>query len=128
MAVEIIGTSQALKKLRKDALRIAEINAPVLITGETGTGKDLFARFIFANSHRRKMPLRIVNCAAISPELFEAEFFGYEKGAFTGASRSHKGHFRLAHKGTLVLDEITEIQPRYLPNNILDKENKKYLQ
>ncbi|MGH1363270.1 MAG: sigma 54-interacting transcriptional regulator [Calditrichia bacterium] len=113
METDIVGVSAVVKKLQADAIRIARLNAPVLITGETGTGKDLFARFIHINSPRKSRPLRIVNCAAISADLFEAEFFGYGKGAFTGAMRAHKGHFQLADSGTLVLDEIAEIQPRF---------------
>lgn len=124
MTAKIIGKSMVVQKLRADALRIAKVDSPVLITGETGTGKDLFARFIYENSKRCNMPLRIVNCASISPELFEAEFFGYEKGAFTGANRSHKGHFMLANKGTLILDEIAEIEPRFQAKLLRAIENK----
>ncbi|MBF0353098.1 MAG: sigma-54-dependent Fis family transcriptional regulator [SAR324 cluster bacterium] len=89
--------------------KVALSNATVLIEGESGTGKDVLAREIHARSHRAQGPFHTVNCAAISPHLLESEFFGHERGAFTGASYTKQGRFELANNGTLFLDEVGEI-------------------
>lgn len=105
----IIGKSPALKKLLQQIEMVSPTDANVLITGESGTGKELIARAIHASSQRSERPLIRVNCAAIPRELFESEFFGHVKGAFTGAIRDRSGRFELADGGTLFLDEIGEI-------------------
>ncbi len=106
----IIGISQSLKSVMKIIDKIKNIDSPVLITGETGTGKDLIVREIHNQSKRRNNPLEAVNCAALPINLMESELFGYEKGAFTGATSRYQGKFLLANGGTLFLDEIGEIQ------------------
>ncbi len=105
----IIGNHPLLMEQFKYARKIAPYMENVLITGETGTGKDLFARFIHWLSDRKSGPFHIVNCASINPTLFESEFFGHKKGAYTGAIESQEGHFTKAHNGMLVLDEISDI-------------------
>jgi PAS domain S-box-containing protein len=105
----IIGTSPALKRLLKQIAAVADTPASVLILGESGVGKELVARAIHAQSPRADGPLVKVNCASIPKELFESEFFGHVKGAFTGAYRDRVGRFQLADKGTIFLDEIGEI-------------------
>jgi two-component system NtrC family response regulator len=102
----ILGTSPAVKALVQQIERVAETDATVLITGETGAGKDLAARAIHYNSPRKDHALIEVNCAAIPKDLLESELFGHAKGAFTGASRDRKGKFRAADRGSLFLDEI----------------------
>jgi len=102
----ILGTSPAIKALVQQIERVAETDATVLITGETGAGKDLAARAIHYNSPRKDHSLVEVNCAAIPKDLLESELFGHVKGAFTGASRDRKGKFPAANRGTLFLDEI----------------------
>lgn len=107
---EIIYDSLAMKNVIEKALRVARLDTTVLLTGKSGTGKELVANLIYKNSLRKKEPFIKVNCAAIPENLLESEFFGYEKGSFTGASRQGKiGIFELADKGTLFLDEIGEI-------------------
>lgn len=106
---EIIGTSPALRSLLHDIERVAPSDATVLITGETGTGKELIARAIHRHSRRRDGPLVKVNCAAIPANLQESEFFGHERGAFTGATQRREGRFQLADGGTLFLDELGEM-------------------
>ncbi|GIX47043.1 MAG: acetoacetate metabolism regulatory protein AtoC [Candidatus Tectimicrobiota bacterium] len=91
--------------------KVADSDSTVLICGESGTGKELIARAIHYNSYRQDKPLVPINCAAIPAELLEAELFGYEKGAFTGATATRIGRFELAHGGTLFLDEIAEMSP-----------------
>ncbi|HME71400.1 MAG TPA: sigma 54-interacting transcriptional regulator [Myxococcota bacterium] len=108
---EIVGRSAALQKVLRDADRVAATEASVLIIGETGTGKELVARAIHARSSRKDKPLVKVNCAALASGLVESEFFGHEKGAFTGASERRIGRFELAHGGTIFLDEVGEIPP-----------------
>jgi transcriptional regulator with GAF, ATPase, and Fis domain len=88
---------------------VAETDANVLVLGETGTGKELIARALHARSARRDKPLIKVNCASVPRELFESEFFGHVRGAFTGAVKDRQGRFHLADKGTLLLDEVGEI-------------------
>jgi PAS domain S-box-containing protein len=115
----IIGTSDAIKALKAEALRAAATQFPVLITGESGTGKELFAQGIHHASPRRMYPLVRINCAAIPRDLLESELFGYEKGAFTGARAGGKpGKFELAKSGTVLLDEIGDLplpmQPKLL--------------
>ena len=105
----IIGESSALKKMLARVEAVAQTSAGVLIQGESGVGKELVARVIHARSPRNQAPLVKVNCASIPGELFESEFFGHVKGAFTGAHRDRIGRFQLADGGTLFLDEVGEI-------------------
>ena len=105
----IVGTSQALRRMQKRIEAVAETPASVLVQGESGVGKELVAREIHGRSQRADRPLVKVNCASIPKELFESEFFGHVKGAFTGAHRDRIGRFQLADGGTLFLDEIGEI-------------------
>lgn len=110
---EIIGQSPDLLQQLQIARQVADRKDPVLITGMTGTGKELMARYIHAQSHRSHKEIQIINCAAISTELFESELFGHVKGAFTGATEAQKGHFLKADQSTLELDEISEIDIRF---------------
>ncbi|MFV2074255.1 MAG: sigma-54 interaction domain-containing protein, partial [Thermoanaerobaculales bacterium] len=105
----IVHRGRAMKRLILRARRVAPRSVPVLIEGETGTGKELFARAIHRASPRREMPFVPVNCGAIPPELVESELFGHQKGAFTGATARRKGHFEEADGGTLLLDEVGEL-------------------
>jgi len=105
----LIGQSKALQRCVDDAKRVATSKATVLLLGETGTGKELFAQLIHQNSPRAKAPFVPVHCAAIAPTLLESEIFGHEKGAFTGANERRIGRFESANGGTLFLDEIGEI-------------------
>ncbi|HEY8333851.1 MAG TPA: sigma 54-interacting transcriptional regulator, partial [Tardiphaga sp.] len=105
----IIGQSEAIQKTLRQVKLVAPTTAAVMITGESGTGKELIARAIHEASHRRDRPMIRVNCAAIPRELFESEFFGHARGAFTGAVRDRIGRFELADGGTLFLDEVGEI-------------------
>lgn len=114
----IVGTSQALRRMLKRVEAVAETPASVLVQGESGVGKELVAREIHARSPRSDGPLVKVNCASIPKELFESEFFGHVKGAFTGAHRDRIGRFQLADGGTIFLDEIGEI-PMELQGKLL---------
>ncbi|MFO0561852.1 MAG: sigma-54 dependent transcriptional regulator [Polyangiales bacterium] len=105
----IIGESEPMLAIYQILEKVADTPATVLITGESGTGKELIARALHENSGRRARPFIRVNCGAIPRDLMEAELFGYERGAFTGAVTSKPGRFELAHDGTLFLDEISEI-------------------
>jgi DNA-binding NtrC family response regulator len=105
----IYGNSPALQQLRKQISLVSETTATVLITGETGTGKELVARAIHDQGRRHRKPLIAVNCAAFTETLLESELFGHERGAFTGAERNRQGLFEAAHEGTLFLDEIAEM-------------------
>jgi DNA-binding NtrC family response regulator len=107
----IIGTSDKMKRLRRVIQKIAAVDAPVLIRGETGTGKGLAARAIHNNSDRAAGPFVVVNCAALPESIIQTELFGHEKGAFTGAYRSRKGRFELANGSTIFLDEIGDLSP-----------------
>lgn len=105
----IIGESAVMKQILAEAMQIAKSHASVFISGESGTGKEVIAHAIHYNSPRTQKPFIRVNCAAMPETLIESEFFGHEKGAFTGASVKKLGRFELAHGGTLLLDEVTEI-------------------
>ena len=107
---EIVGTSRKMQEVFKLIGRVAKSDVTVLITGESGTGKELIAKAIHKYSHRRNKPFLAINCAALPPNLLEAELFGYEKGAFTGAVSSKKGIFEQANGGTIFLDEIGELE------------------
>ncbi|MGO8698642.1 MAG: sigma-54-dependent transcriptional regulator [Limisphaerales bacterium] len=109
---ELQGASPAMENLRQLIRKVARTQATVLITGESGTGKELVARALYRQSPRNKAPFIKVNCAAIPENLIESEFFGHEKGAFTGALAKREGRFELAHSGTILLDEISEISPQ----------------
>ena len=106
---ELLGHSAPMEKMRQLIRQIARTQATVLIQGESGTGKELVARALHNESPRSSAPLIKVNCAAIPENLIESEFFGHEKGAFTGAINKREGRFELAHGGTILLDEISEI-------------------
>lgn len=105
----IVGQSPAMQQLYKAIGRVAATEATILIRGESGTGKELVARAIYQHSRRNQMPLVVVNCAAIPETLLESELFGYEPGAFTGATTRRIGKFEQAHRGTIFLDEIGDI-------------------
>jgi DNA-binding NtrC family response regulator len=114
----IVGQSPALRRVLLQAETVAPNDATVLILGETGTGKELIARAVHQRSGRRRKPLVWVNCSSIPKELFESEFFGHAKGAFTGAIKARAGRFELAAGGTLFLDEVGEI-PLELQSKLL---------
>jgi transcriptional regulator with PAS, ATPase and Fis domain len=103
---ELVGGSEPMRRVYEAICRVAATNTSVMIRGESGTGKELVARAILASSPRWDKPFVSVNCAALPENLIEAELFGYEKGAFTGASQDHAGHFEAADTGTIFLDEI----------------------
>src|SRR5699024_10089904 len=107
---QIIAESEEMKELINIASQVAKVDSTILLTGESGVGKGVIARFIHKKSFREKHPFITLNCSAIPKELFESELFGYVSGAFTGASPSgKKGYFEIADGGTLFLDEISEI-------------------
>lgn len=108
---ELLGRSPAMDQLRDLIRKVARTQATVLIQGESGTGKELVARAIYRESPRVTAPFIRVNCAAVPENLIESEFFGHERGAFTGAVNKREGRFELAHGGTILLDEISEISP-----------------
>jgi PAS domain S-box-containing protein len=115
---EIVGTSASLRLVLRQIEQVAQSSASVIITGETGTGKELVAHAIHRSSPRRRSAMVTLNCAALPPTLIESELFGHEKGAFTGASARRVGRFELAHRGTIFLDEIgdlpLDLQPKLL--------------
>ncbi len=116
--VSIIGDSVAMQMVNNQIAQFADSPFPVLIEGPSGTGKELVARELHESSARRDEPYLAINCAAIAPDLLEAQLFGHAKGAFTGASQEHKGFFIEAGKGTLMLDEIGEL-PMSLQGKLL---------
>ena len=111
-ASEIITRNQAMKEVMQQAKMVAATDARVLITGESGTGKELLAQAIHKASDRHNKPFVAINCSAMAENLLESELFGHEKGAFTGATRSHEGLFQAAEGGTLMLDEIGDMPMR----------------
>ena len=114
----IVGNSSSMAEIHRIIQKVSPTETTVLITGETGTGKELIARAIHNNSTRKKQPFIKINCAAIAQNLVESELFGYERGAFTGAVTTKPGRFELAHNGTLFLDEVGEI-PREVQAKLL---------
>jgi PAS domain S-box-containing protein len=108
---DLLGNGEAFRGVLQAVKQVAATDATVLVLGETGTGKELVARAIHAASARRARPLVKVNCAAIPSGLVESEFFGHERGAFTGATQRREGRFALAHGGTIFLDEVAELPP-----------------
>lgn len=116
---EIVAESFVMKQIFAECLNIAKTDSAVLLMGESGTGKEVLANFIYQNSHRAEGPFITINCSAIPEQLFEAELFGYEKGAFTGADTNGKmGLLEIANDGTLFLDEISEM-PLHLQAKLL---------
>ena len=114
----LIGESQPIKKTKELIRQVANSDLNVIVCGESGVGKELVAQALHLSSIRRDRPFIKVNCAAIPGELLESELFGYEKGAFTGADRSKQGKFEVAHKGTMLLDEIGDM-PMFLQSKML---------
>lgn len=108
---ELVGVSDSFKRVMREVDQVAESDATVLLTGETGTGKELIARAIHARSQRQNRPLVTVNCATLPAGLVESELFGHEKGAFTGATQRRLGRFEVANGATIFLDEVGEIPP-----------------
>ena len=108
---DLLGASPAMLRLREIARQVADTDAPVLLLGETGVGKEVLARHVHGQSTRRESPFVKVNCAALPHDLLESELFGHERGAFSGALQAKPGKFELAHTGSILLDEITEMGP-----------------
>lgn len=109
---DLIGSSPAMTRLRQDVSTAARSNAKVVITGETGAGKELVARAVHHAGPRRPRALRAINCASVPDALLESELFGHLRGSFTGAVRNRQGVFETAHGGTVVLDEVGHSSPR----------------
>lgn len=107
----ILGSSPVMHKLYDQLARVAPTSATVLLIGESGSGKEVAAQTIHDLSRRKRQPFLPLNCGAVSPQLIESELFGHEKGSFTGAERQHRGFFEQANRGTLFLDEVTEMRP-----------------
>ncbi len=105
----IVGASASIDKIRQEIQMVGKEDATILLEGETGTGKELVARALHAASPRASGPFVAINCGAIPKELMESELFGHQRGAFTGAQKDQLGKFQLAHRGTLLLDEISEL-------------------
>ncbi|HSF15829.1 MAG TPA: sigma-54 dependent transcriptional regulator [Vicinamibacteria bacterium] len=105
----LVGASPAMQKIYDLIARVAKTNASIILSGETGTGKEVVARTIHDLSRRSKAPFLPMNCGAVSANLIESELFGHERGSFTGADKMHRGYFERAHGGTLFLDEIAEM-------------------
>ncbi|CAN0564429.1 unnamed protein product, partial [Laminaria digitata] len=108
----LVGESDAMRKVREQVRAVASSHGTVLITGESGVGKEVVARAVHDMSPRTGSPFLAVNCAALNESLLESELFGHEKGAFTGADKLRKGRFELANDGTLLLDEVSEVSPQ----------------
>ena len=108
----LLGETEAVRALHEEITYASRCDAKVLITGESGVGKEVVARLIHANSARQRAPLITVNCAALTDTLLETELFGHVRGSFTGAYRDRSGAFELAHRGTVFMDEIGETSPR----------------
>ncbi len=106
---DLLGQSQPMRRVFEEIERIAQTDTPILITGETGTGKELVARAIHSRSHRAFAPFVAINCGAMEKNLLESELFGHERGAFTGAVQARRGRLEIADTGTLFLDEVGEI-------------------
>ncbi|HAM32364.1 MAG: hypothetical protein A2X91_00650 [Deltaproteobacteria bacterium GWB2_65_81] len=123
----LVFESPAMKRLQQEMTGVLPLDTTILLTGETGTGKQLIARAIHYNGPRRDGPLIEVNCAAIPETLFETELFGHARGAFTGAVSDRKGMFQLAHGGTLFLDEIGEVPVSLQPKLLTAIQEKKFL-
>jgi transcriptional regulator with PAS, ATPase and Fis domain len=111
-SAKLIGTGRAIQSLREDIAAAARTDAKVLITGESGVGKEIVSRLIHSAGARGTYPLVTVNCAAITETLLESELFGHARGSFTGAYRDRVGVFEMAHRGTVFMDEIGETSPR----------------
>ena len=109
--VFFVAASPAMRKIRSQAALVANVDIPVLMLGESGTGKEVVARLIHKLSPRAHRTFLKVNCAAVPADLLESELFGYEAGAFTGATHAKPGKFELCNKGTILLDEIGEMPP-----------------
>ncbi len=109
---KIVCSSRSMQEVLAKALQVAKSDATVLVMGESGVGKELISRYVHENGDRKEMPFVAVNCAALPENLLESELFGFEKGAFTGAATRKPGKFELADKGTILLDEVTEMDMR----------------
>jgi len=121
-----IGTSPAIRTLAEQARRILSTESPVLILGETGTGKGVLARWLHENSPRAEEAFVDLNCAGLSRELLETELFGHEKGAFTSATASKQGLFEVAHRGTIFLDEVGDVDLQIQPKLLKVLEEKRF--
>ncbi|HKV35352.1 MAG TPA: sigma-54 dependent transcriptional regulator, partial [Pyrinomonadaceae bacterium] len=121
-----IGTSSAIRALREQAKKILSTESPVLVLGETGTGKGVLARWLHDNSPRAEEAFVDLNCAGLSRELLETELFGHEKGAFTSATASKQGLFEVAHRGTIFLDEVGDVDLQIQPKLLKVLEEKRF--
>ncbi len=121
-----LGTSAAIQALREQALRVAEADSPVLLQGETGSGKSVLARWLHENGPRQDAPFVDLNCAALSKELLDSELFGHEKGAFTGAVAAKQGLLEVADRGTVFLDEIGDMDVQVQPKLLKVLEEKRF--
>jgi len=120
------GTSNAIRQLESDVNKIVSTDRPILIQGETGTGKGILANWLHRNGRRRQEPFVDLNCAGLSKDFLESELFGHERGAFTGAVAAKQGLFDLAHRGTLFLDEIGDVDVQVQPKLLKVLEEKRF--